>query len=281
MSVVAALKALLQGDAAIVMGIVNATPDSFSDGGQHAGNEAALEHGLKLLAEGADILDIGGESTRPGAEPVSIDEELDRVIPVIEGLRAHSDCVVSIDTTKPEVMLAAADAGASLINDVNALRAEGALQVASETGLAVCLMHMQGQPQTMQEAPEYKNVVDEVAAFLSARVDICEHSGVARELLIADPGIGFGKSLEHNLALLAAVPKLQEAVGCPLLIGASRKSMIDAILDRAVDERMPASVGLAVQAVLNGAKIVRVHDVQATVDAVRIVERVCRVHHVN
>lgn len=267
---------LLQQPAAAIMGIVNTTPDSFSDGGRYVGADEAIEHGLRLVEEGAEILDIGGESTRPGARVVPVQEELDRVIPVIEGLRERVEVAISIDTSKPEVMLAAAAVGADMINDVRALRADGALQAAQKSGLAVCLMHMAGDPHSMQDAPVYEDVLAEIAAFLRARVDICEQAGIDSDMIIVDPGIGFGKTLQHNLSLLAALPQLRTATGCELLVGVSRKSLIGAVLDRKVDERLAGSLGLAVQAVLNGAKIIRVHDVQASVDAVRMVERVKR-----
>ncbi len=258
------------------MGVVNTTPDSFSDGGLFENAPAAIAHGLNLLEEGADILDIGGESTRPGAGPVPLQQELDRVLPVIEGLVAETDSVLSIDTSKAEVMTAAAAAGVSLINDVNALRAEGTLQAAADSGLPVCLMHMLGDPRTMQNNPDYRDVVAEVSDFLLERVECCVRAGINRQQVIVDPGIGFGKSTTHNLLLLKSLPRLHQATGCKLLIGVSRKSLIQNVLGREVSGRMAASVGLAVQAVLNGAKILRVHDVRATFDAVRMVESVIR-----
>ena len=256
------------------MGIINTTPDSFSDGGQFLSADFAVKHGLKLVAEGADILDIGGESTRPGAEPVSLQEELDRVIPVIEQLVVQTPTPISIDTYKPEVMLAAIEAGASMINDVNALRSDGALEVAKQTKVPVCLMHMLGAPKNMQKQPVYDNVVADVTAFLNQQIEQCELIGIAKEDLIVDPGIGFGKTVAHNLSLLNAVSELYDKTGCAVLIGVSRKSMINSVLGREVNDRLPASVGLAVQARLNGAKILRVHDVRATYDAVRMVEAV-------
>ncbi|MFP5357251.1 MAG: dihydropteroate synthase [Gammaproteobacteria bacterium] len=253
----------------VVMGILNVTPDSFSDGGRFVSVETALAQGLKMVEEGARILDIGGESTRPGAQPVSEAEELDRVLPVIEALRRASDVVLSIDTCKPAVMRAACAAGAEIINDVNALRAEGALEVAARSGAAVCLMHMQGEPRSMQKAPHYADVVGEVHAFLQARAAVCEQAGIRRECLILDPGIGFGKTLAHNLRLLAAVEALC-AGGYPVLIGVSRKSMFQQLLGLNVDERLPASLAAATLAVWQGAAIVRAHDVKATVEALAV-----------
>ena len=256
------------------MGIINVTPDSFSDGGRFVQVDTALRHGLALANEGADILDVGGESTRPGAAEVSLQEELDRVIPIIETLVKETATPISIDSYKPQVIRAAVAAGAAMINDVKALRADGALQAAALTQVPICLMHMQSQPKTMQQSPQYKNVVDDVIGFLKQRIVACTDSGIASDRLIADPGIGFGKTLQHNLALLNALPEMRAKLGCELLIGVSRKSMIDALLERPIDQRLYASLGLAVQAALNGAKIVRVHDVRATYDAVRSVEAV-------
>lgn len=258
------------------MGIVNVTPDSFSDGGRFNSVDAAVEHGLQLVEEGADILDIGGESTRPGAETVTVEQELDRVIPVIEKLVQQNDSPISIDTSKPQVMQAAIAAGAAMVNDVRALQTSGAIESVADSAVYVCLMHMQQQPQTMQQNPSYKNVVQEVVEFLKQRSQICEKHGISRDRIIVDPGIGFGKTIEHNLALLKAVPELAEQTDSEVLIGVSRKSMIDHLLNREVDQRMAASVGLAVQAALNGAKIVRVHDVRASFDAIRCVEAVAQ-----
>lgn len=268
------LRARLQQTNAVIMGVVNTTPDSFSDGGLFASTDAALRHALALIEQGADIVDIGGESTRPGADKVSQQEELDRVIPLIEKLCGENDALVSIDTYKPLVMTEAVSAGASMINDINGLREQGAVDCAIQADVPVCLMHMAGQPKTMQQQPQYDNVVDEVVEFLDQRVKACRAAGMAQEDIIVDPGIGFGKTLAHNLALLRAVPTLRERTECEVLIGVSRKSMIDAILNRPVEQRLSASVGLAVQAVLNGAKIVRVHDVRASFDAIRCVEAV-------
>lgn len=256
------------------MGIINTTPDSFSDGGSFLKADSAVRHGLKMLEQGADILDVGGESTRPGANKVALQQELDRVIPVIESLVAEIDAPISIDTVKPEVMHAAVSAGASLINDVNGLRAKGAIDVVASSGVPVCIMHMQGQPQTMQAQPEYQDVVTEVIAFFQTQIQACKQAGISTSDIVVDPGIGFGKTLAHNLSLLKAVPRLRSELASQVLIGVSRKSMFAKLLDRDVNQRLPASLGIAVQAVLNGAKIVRVHDVRETVDAIRSVEAV-------
>jgi dihydropteroate synthase len=253
-----------------LMGVINITPDSFSDGGRFIDQDQAVEHSRQLIAEGADILDIGGESTRPGADEVSVEEEIRRTIPVIQSIRQFSQIPISIDTSKPEVMLAAAEAGASMINDVWALRREGALQAAFATGLPVCLMHMQGEPRTMQEDPQYLNVVLEVRHFLQERLDMAIAAGIAKEKLLIDPGFGFGKSLQQNLQLLNALPDFK-AMGYPLLVGLSRKSMIGLILDKPVDQRLYGSVSAAVIAAMLGADIVRVHDVTETRDALDIV----------
>jgi dihydropteroate synthase len=252
----------------LVMGIVNVTPDSFSDGGRHATAAQAIAHARQLIADGADILDIGGESTRPGAAEVSEQEELDRVLPVIEGLRG-SDVPLSIDTWKPQVMRAALQAGASMVNDVNALLADGALQVVAQSDAAVCLMHKQGTPQTMQQQPQYGDVVAEVQAFLLERVAAAQAAGIARDRIVLDPGFGFGKTLAHNLHLLSGLPQLAKT-GLPLLAGLSRKSMLGAITGRDVNERQAASVAAALLAVQKGATIVRVHDVRETVDALKV-----------
>jgi dihydropteroate synthase len=253
-----------------VMGVVNVTPDSFSDGGEFADTDAAVRHALQLIEEGAAIIDVGGESTRPGAAAVSIDAELGRVIPVLAQLRSRTDVVLSVDTSKPEVMRAAAAAGADLINDVRGLREAGALEAAAETGAAVCLMHMQGDPRTMQSHPRYDDVVTEVHDFLSDRAQACVAAGVARERIAIDPGFGFGKTLEHNLALLRGLPRLT-SLSFPVLVGLSRKSMLQAITGRPVGSRLAGSLALATLAVANGASIVRAHDVSATVDALRVV----------
>jgi dihydropteroate synthase len=253
----------------VVMGVVNVTPDSFSDGGRFFSVEAAVEHGVRLAEEGAALVDVGGESTRPGAEPVGAEEELERVIPVIERLRAATTAIISVDTSKAEVMRAAGAAGAGLINDVRALREPGALAAAAASGCAVCLMHMQGEPRTMQRAPSYADVVTEVRAFLAGRVAESISSGLAPERLAVDPGFGFGKTLEHNLTLLRRLGELA-ADGPPVLVGLSRKSMLGTLTGRAAGERLYGSVALAVIAALNGARIIRAHDVAATVEALRV-----------
>ncbi|MGB1562457.1 MAG: dihydropteroate synthase [Sinimarinibacterium flocculans] len=258
-----------------VMGVLNVTPDSFSDGGRYATRDAAVTRALVMAGEGAAIIDIGGESTRPGAAPASEDEELSRVIPVVEALRARSDVVISVDTTKPAVMRAACAAGAELVNDVTALDAPGAIEAVAQSGAAVCLMHMQGRPQTMQRAPQYENVVAEVRAFLGRRVEACTVAGIAAARIVIDPGIGFGKTLTHNLELLGRLEQLR--VGdCPLLVGVSRKSMFGQLLGRTVDRRLPGSLAAAALAVWQGAAIVRAHDVAETVDAVRTAHQIRR-----
>jgi dihydropteroate synthase len=251
------------------MGVINVTPDSFSDGGRFVNNEAAVAHALRMVEEGAGLIDVGGESTRPGAQGVSVEEEINRVVPVIEALAARTKTPISIDTSKPAVMTAAVRAGASMINDVRALREPGALEAAAQTQATICLMHMQGEPRTMQSDPRYTDVVAEVRDFLRERAEACGASGIAKNRLVVDPGIGFGKRLEHNLALLAGLPALT-ALGWPVLIGVSRKSMFGTLLGRAVDERVAGGVALATAAVLAGASIVRTHDVAATVDAVKV-----------
>lgn len=268
------LRAKLKRNQTLIMGVVNTTPDSFSDGGKFLDPNAALKHGLDLVEQGADILDVGGESTRPGAKPVSVEQELDRVLPVIESLAAHTATPISIDTSKPDVMAAALEAGAVMINDVNALQTEGAIEIAAHHKALVCLMHMQGQPRSMQVNPQYHDVVAQVTDFLNQRIKACNAAGIQSSDIIVDPGIGFGKQLEHNLSLLAAIDFMRSQTGCELLIGVSRKSMIDKILGRPVEKRVAASVGLAVQAALNGAKIVRVHDVADSFDAIRCAEAV-------
>jgi dihydropteroate synthase len=252
-----------------VMGVLNVTPDSFSDGGNFLPRERALGHARAMVAEGADIIDIGGESTRPGAKPVSVQEELDRVIPVIEALREEVAVPLSIDTSKPEVMRAAVAAGAGFINDVYALRAPGALETAAGLNVPVCLMHMQGEPRTMQENPQYRDVVADVREFLFERVAAAEAAGIARDRIVVDPGFGFGKSVEHNLQLLRGLNALA-ALGIPVLAGLSRKSMIGKLLGLPVERRLHASLALALLAVQNGANIVRVHDVGPTVEALRM-----------
>ncbi|HLD14197.1 MAG TPA: dihydropteroate synthase [Burkholderiales bacterium] len=256
-----------------VMGILNVTPDSFADGGIFLARENALAHARRMVAEGADIIDVGGESTRPGAQPVSAQQEIDRVIPVIAALTKEIPVPVSIDSSKPEVMRAAVAAGAGFINDVRALRAEGALAAAAMLKVPVCLMHMQGEPRTMQEQPAYRDVVADVRDFLVARVEACVAAGIPRTRLVIDPGFGFGKTLEHNLTLLRGLRTLT-APGLPMLAGLSRKSMIGKALGLPVEQRLHASVALALVAVQNGARIVRVHDVGPTVEALRMFEAV-------
>lgn len=254
-----------------IMGVLNRTPDSFSDGGRFTGLDQALVQVERMVKEGADILDVGGESTRPGAAEVSVHEELDRVLPLIEGIRARFPTPISIDTSKPEVMQATVAAGAAMVNDVYALRRPGALQAAAAAGAALCLMHMQGEPRTMQKDPHYADVTTEVKEFLEDRAQAAMDAGVPRENIVLDPGFGFGKNLEHNLALLRRLPELA-TLGFPLLVGLSRKSMIGSLLGgKPVEERMQGSVAAAVIAVQNGASIVRVHDVGPTAEALKIV----------
>ncbi len=253
-----------------LMGIVNVTPDSFSDGGAHEDPESAIAHALRLVDEGADIVDVGGESTRPGAAPVSSDEEIRRVVPVIQALAARTAVAVSVDTSHPDVMRAAVAAGAGLINDVRALRQDGSLQAAAELGVPVCLMHMQAQPDTMQDAPHYDDVIGEIHRFLADRLFACEMSGIDRKRLIVDPGFGFGKTLAHNLALLAGLDRFAD-LNVPLLAGLSRKGMIGALTGGDVPrDRLHGSVAAAVLAAERGAAILRVHDVGATRDALAV-----------
>jgi dihydropteroate synthase len=252
------------------MGVVNVTPDSFSDGGRFADADAAVAAAERMAADGAALVDVGGESTRPGSVPVDEAEELRRVMPVIERLAGRLPIPVSIDTRKPGVMRRAVEAGASLVNDVGALRAPGAIEAVAGSGAAVCLMHMQGEPGTMQDAPRYADVVTEVREFLRRRVAACEAAGIGRARIAVDPGFGFGKSLEHNLALLAGLPVIA-ADGLPLLVGLSRKRMIGTLTGRGDGERLAGSLAAAVVAAQNGARIVRAHDVRETVDALRVV----------
>lgn len=252
-----------------IMGVLNVTPDSFSDGGRFLESPAAIARARRLAEEGADIIDIGGESTRPGAEPVSVEEELRRVLPVIEALRGNVDRLLSIDTSKPEVMRAAAAAGAGFINDVSGLRAPGAADAAAELGLPVCLMHMKGEPRNMQLNPHYEDVVTEVKDFLLARAAAAESAGVRKENIYLDPGFGFGKTLEHNLVLLRHLESFV-ATGYPVLVGMSRKSMVGALLDTPVDDRVFGSVTLAAIAAMKGAAVIRVHDVKPTRDALKV-----------
>lgn len=257
-----------------VMGVINVTPDSFSDGGEHASLEDAVAHGLRMAEEGADLLDVGGQSTRPGAAEVPLDEELRRVIPVITQLAAATGLPVSIDTSKPEVMRAAVAAGAGLINDVYALRREGALEAAAELGVPVVLMHMLGEPRSMQDDPRYDDVVAEVHRFLAERIFAAEMAGIAKKNLVVDPGFGFGKTREHNLALLAQLQRFTE-LGVPVLAGLSRKKTIGDLTGRdAPQARVHGSVAAHLVAVQRGARIVRVHDVAATIDALKVWEAV-------
>ena len=258
------------------MGILNVTPDSFSDGGRYL-RGASLDLDLLrrtaagMVDAGAALLDLGGESTRPGAAPVSVQEELDRVLPAVEILAREVDAIVSLDTSTPQVMREGAALGAGLLNDVRALRRPGALEAASEVGLPVCLMHMQGAPETMQQAPHYDNVLEEVAAFLEQRRRACVAAGIPRERILFDPGFGFGKTVSHNLQLLAGLPRLA-ARQAPLLVGLSRKSLIATLTGRSVDERLAGSLALALLAAQRGARVLRVHDVAETVDALRILQ---------
>jgi dihydropteroate synthase len=253
-----------------VMGIVNVTPDSFSDGGEHATTEAAIAHGIRLAEEGADILDVGGESTRPGADAVSLEEELRRVIPVIEGLVRATSIPISVDTSKPEVMRAAVAAGAGMINDVYALRRDGALDAAASLGVPVVLMHMLGEPRSMQDAPEYDEVVSDVHRFLAERIFAAEMAGIPKSRIVVDPGFGFGKNRDHNLALLARLDTIAE-LGVPVLAGLSRKKSIGDLTGRAdPHERVAGSVAAHLIAAQRGAKLVRVHDVAPTVDALKV-----------
>lgn len=254
-----------------VMGILNVTPDSFSDGGRYQQRDIALRHVEQMVQAGATFIDVGGESTRPHAQVISIDEELSRVIPVIETISRYFEVWISIDTSKPEVMRAAADAGAHLINDIYALQKPKALEIAAQTGLAVCLMHMQGTPQNMQQQPVYNDVVKEVEQFFVERISICNEAGITKDKLLLDPGFGFGKNLQHNYQLLAQLSSFN-AFEVPLLVGMSRKSMIGQLLNVPPMERLSGSVACAVIAVMQGAKIVRAHDVKETVDAIRVAE---------
>ncbi len=259
-----------------VMGIINVTPDSFSDGGQFVTAEAALKQAQKMVSDGAAIIDIGGESTRPGAATVSVDEEIARVAPVIEAIASEIDIAISIDTSKPDVMRAAVSAGAGFINDVQALQIEGALQVAVELDVPVCLMHAQGTPENMQNNPQYDAVVAEVTQFLYERVTVCEQAGISRDKLIVDPGFGFGKRASHNLRLMKHLDSLVQQ-GLPVLIGVSRKSMIGKLLNVSVEERLAASLALSALAIWQGAKIIRSHDVRETVQAIMMTQYVLQV----
>jgi dihydropteroate synthase len=254
-----------------IMGVINTTPDSFSDGGKFDSTEKAFEHAQQLIFDGADILDIGGESTRPGSRQVDLEEELDRTIPLIKSIREVSQIPISIDTNKPGVMQEAVAAGASMINSIWALRVDNSLKIAAELGVSVCMMHMQGTPETMQKNPSYQNVVSEVKDFLSGRIDAAVAEGIALENIVIDPGFGFGKTIKHNLLLLKSLAQFRE-LGVTVLAGLSRKSMIGTLLDKPVDQRLYGSLSVAVMAAMMGADILRVHDVAETVDAITMVK---------
>ena len=263
------LSRVLRAGRPLVCGILNVTPDSFSDGGSFDSLERAVEHGCRLTAEGADLVDVGGESTRPGARPPPLAEELDRVVPVVEALAARIPVPLSVDTSRPEVMAAAVSAGASMVNDVRALQRPGALDVAAQLGVPVCLMHMQRSPQTMQDDPRYQDVVPEVRAFLAGRIAACLEAGVRHEHLVVDPGFGFGKTLADNVAILASLDTFT-GLGVPVLVGLSRKSMLGQLTGRGVADRLPGSLAAALLAVQRGASVLRVHDVAATRDALAV-----------
>ena len=256
-----------------VMGVLNVTPDSFSDGGRYLTKDAAVRHAVRMTSEGAAIIDIGGESTRPGAANVSEQDEIDRVLPIIAAIRREVDVPLSVDTSKPGVMREAVAAGAALINDIRALQLDGALAAAAELQCPVCLMHMQGEPQNMQSDPSYVDVVAEVKEFLALRIADCERAGLGQDLIVVDPGFGFGKTAEHNIELLRNLRQLCK-LEAPVLIGVSRKSTLGLITGRDVDNRLPASIAAAVTAVINGASIIRAHDVAETVDALRVARAV-------
>lgn len=262
-------KQVLDLSRAHVMGILNATPDSFSDGGRDATLAAALQRALAMVADGASIIDIGGESTRSGAAAVSVQQELDRVAPLVELIAAESDVIISVDTSTPAVITETARLGAGLINDVRSLQREGALTAAAATGLPVCLMHMRGEPQTMQDAPHYEDVAAEVMLFLQQRMAACAQVGIAPERIVLDPGFGFAKNLQHNYELFQRLPELWQ-LQRPLLIGVSRKSMVGNVVHKPVDQRLSGSLALAVMALERGAKILRVHDVAETMDVLKI-----------
>ena len=259
----------IHSDQWVVMGILNVTPDSFSDGGQFNQLDNALRQALLMQEQGAEVIDIGGESTRPGATPVSVDEELERVIPVIEKIRQNSNVAISIDTSKPQVMQAAIDTGANMVNDVNALQADGAIDVCVRYQVPVCLMHKQGSPQTMQDKPQYVDVVEEIKQYLGERANACLEKGVTKENIIIDPGFGFGKTLENNLYLLKEMQQFC-ALDYPVLVGISRKSMFAALLDRDIEERLVASTSAVVISYQKGARFFRVHDVAETCDALKL-----------
>nr|WP_302444721.1 dihydropteroate synthase [Hafnia alvei] len=254
-----------------VMGILNVTPDSFSDGGKHNGLDAALRHAEAMISAGATIIDVGGESTRPGAAEVSTEEELERVVPIVELIARYFDVWISVDTSKTEVITASAQAGATLINDIRSLSEPGALEAAAQSGLPICLMHMQGDPKTMQHKPVYTDVVAEVDSYLTSQIERCTSAGIDKSRLLIDPGFGFGKNLEHNYQLLAHLAHFHH-FGLPLLVGMSRKSMIGQLLKVGPTQRVTGSVACAVIAAMQGAHIIRVHDVKETVEAMRVVE---------
>lgn len=265
---------LLELTTPCTMGIINMTPDSFSDGGQFFAVDKAMQQAAAMVEAGAKIIDIGGESTRPGAQPVSLDDERKRVLPVVNAVKHQfPNVVISVDTSKPDLMADAIEAGCEFINDVNALRAPGAIDVVANSDVAVCLMHMLGKPRTMQQHPQYNSVVQDVYTFLRQRVETCISAGIARDRLVVDPGFGFGKSLEHNILLLKHLREFKE-LGVALLVGVSRKSMIGTILDKPVDKRLIGSVTLAAMALLRGTDIIRVHDVEATMDVLKIINAV-------
>jgi len=264
---------VLPMDRTRVMGILNITPDSFSDGGEFLSRDKAMAQAEVMLADGADIIDVGGESTRPGADSVSLQEELDRVMPVIEQINSQFDVAISVDTSKPDVMRAVVAAGAVLVNDVFALRQDGAMEAVAELGVAVCLMHMQGEPRSMQVAPEYQELPRDIIDFLAGRIDACAAAGIDRKRIIVDPGFGFGKNDEHNLQILANLEQLQE-LQRPLLVGLSRKRTLGNLTGGAADQRVLAGVAAAVIAVRGGANIIRTHDVAATVDALKVADAV-------
>lgn len=268
------MKTLFGQSYPLVMGILNVTPDSFSDGGNYVDQKVAMNHVNKMITDGAGIIDIGGESTRPGALAISVDEECERVIPIIKSIREVTDTPISVDTSKAEVMSEAVTAGASMINDVNALRGENTLAVTAKLDVPVCIMHMQGEPRSMQHKPEYEDVVSEVKEFLSERIKACVEAGIKHDNIIIDPGFGFGKTLEHNLSLFKHIEEFLE-LNVPLLVGVSRKSMIAAVLnDAPVEERLHGSVALATLAAWMNTNILRVHDVKATVDALKLCQAI-------
>ncbi|MEM7562225.1 MAG: dihydropteroate synthase [Pseudomonadota bacterium] len=259
-----------------IMGVLNTTPDSFSDGGRFNTTDKAVEQARQLIADGADILDIGGESTRPGSRQVDLPEEIDRTIPLIRAIREFSEIPISIDTSKPGVMQAAVEAGASMINSIWALRLDNSMEIAAELGVPVCLMHMQGSPETMQKNPSYDDVVTEVRDFLAQHIEIAIQAGIDQKNIVIDPGFGFGKSIDHNLSLLKALGSFRE-LGVPVLAGLSRKSMIGTLLDKPVDQRLYGSLSVAVMAAMLGADILRVHDVSETNEAITMVKALKRV----